>query len=721
MRLKPTDLLLALLIAAAAFAIYRPLLSEEAGFVAYDDYEVVFDPRVADTSLSGLTSVLTERVYHTWLPLYFGSLWLDHAVWGPDPVGFHLTNLLLHIVNALLVAWLVTGFTGRRDLGFVAAFLFAVHPAMTESVAWVAERKGLVAFLLATLSMLVFLRAVRSRGGRRIAWHAGGALLLLLAMLAKGTVVVVPLYLLAWVVTLGRDRGARLVDLVPYAVAGFGLAAVHYGIAREEEVATGVEGGGAGALLLTAFPVLAGYLRLLFLPAGGQSLVHDVEPVARIGVGFAVGLLVVLLFGAAVVLAWRRDRTIAFGLLVVLAGLAPFNNVLPRTTVLFAERYLYVPALGATIVMAALLARIPLPRPATAGLAVLLFGGLAFARARVWSDPVRPFADAAEKAPASWLAAMKHGDALSLNTAREGPDPVEPYRRALGLADTPFEEARSRGALAGALLTRVTKEGAEEALDVAGDAYPALAGLPRAQAMRLSADLALHRGGAFSMLGRFDEATEAYREAARNTAGAEKALPLANLSATLVRTGDLMGALDAGRGATAADPTLEEAAVAHAEAAVVAGDAAEARRALFTLVEARPGAIRGRCLLGEIELSGMRPREARKHFHAALARRPGLRRALVGLTRADLLLAQVAPSRSPSSPGPRPPRPRRRSTSRARRRSPAARRCASRWPACASGRRCGGTRRGSRTRRSECAPRPWRRRRSGCRCGAGPK
>ena len=67
---------------------------------------------------------------------------------------------------------------------------------------------------------------------------------------------------------------------------------------------------------------------------------------------------------------------------------------------------------------------------------------------------------------------------------------------------------------------------------------------------------------------------------------------------------------------TTADPACETAAVAHAEAAVLSGDLGEARRVLVTLIEKSPNAIRGRCLLGEIELTSMRPREARKHFDA---------------------------------------------------------------------------------------------------------
>ncbi len=114
-------------------------------FVNYDDdIYVTANPQV----LAGLTgdSVRWAWTNRTgfWHPLTWMSLQLDHAVYGLNPIGFHRTNLWLHAANGLLVFWVLRWLTGSVWRSAAVAALFALHPLHVESVAWVAERKGLL-------------------------------------------------------------------------------------------------------------------------------------------------------------------------------------------------------------------------------------------------------------------------------------------------------------------------------------------------------------------------------------------------------------------------------------------------------------------------------------------------------------------------------------------------------------------------------------------------
>ncbi|MEN8152365.1 MAG: hypothetical protein ABFS86_21280, partial [Planctomycetota bacterium] len=152
-------LLVALLLLAAAFVAYFPVLGS--GFLAWDDPEtVVGNPAVAGAPAAGLLTIWTEPVFLTYLPVWFTSLWIDNLFFGEWAPGYHAVNLLLHFLNALVLLFVVRRLSKSDFIAGAAAVLFVLHPAATESVAWISERKGLLAFLFSSLAILSFLRAV---------------------------------------------------------------------------------------------------------------------------------------------------------------------------------------------------------------------------------------------------------------------------------------------------------------------------------------------------------------------------------------------------------------------------------------------------------------------------------------------------------------------------------------------------------------------------------
>ncbi len=173
-------------------------------FLIYDDKQYVTENPVVRAGLawSGVTLALTRSYASNWHPLTWISLMLDVDIFGLDPWGFHLTNNLLHTANAVLLFLLVRSLTGSLWRSAAVAALFAVHPLRVESVAWIAERKDVLAAFFGFLALLAYVRHVRRPGTGS---YLITTLLFTLGLMAKPVLVSWPLLMLvldAW--PLGR-------------------------------------------------------------------------------------------------------------------------------------------------------------------------------------------------------------------------------------------------------------------------------------------------------------------------------------------------------------------------------------------------------------------------------------------------------------------------------------------------------------------------------------
>ena len=158
--------LLGLFLALLVSFTYLPALQN--GFIFIDDPDYVFaNPHVqSGLTLAGLRWALTSNVGGSWYPVTWISHMLDCQWYGLHPWGHHLTNVLLHAANTLLLFLLFERMTGATGRSFFLAALFGLHPMHVESVAWVAERKDVLSTFFGLLTLLAYARfARRQRAG----------------------------------------------------------------------------------------------------------------------------------------------------------------------------------------------------------------------------------------------------------------------------------------------------------------------------------------------------------------------------------------------------------------------------------------------------------------------------------------------------------------------------------------------------------------------------
>ncbi len=421
-RPRPLALLLLFL---GSLALYAKTVAF--GFLpTWDDgFYVLHNSQIQDLSLENLAKIFSSTFKGSYHPLPLLSYALEHAVWGLAPGGYHATNAFLHALDTCLVWLLLARLTGRSGLALFAATVFAVHPVNVENVAWVSERKTLLAAGFGLASLLVYLHHLESGRRRQYAAALG---LYLLALLSKATFIVLPLVLLLHALLLDKARHRWRRSLPFFAATVVVLAVTLRAFAAESMFEAGSLQPSVlfGSVYPTMLPVFWKYVGLLAFPAGLSGF-YD-TPLHQ---SFASLPVLIALVGwvAVFVLVLRRGSPqLRFWFLWFWIWLLPASNLIPGL-VYYADRYLYLPGIGAYVLLGmagSRLARSSLAArwspgqrrralAAAGAMLVAAYAGVAFLRMEVWRDELTFWEDTVEKSPGMYKAHLNLGVAYETN------------------------------------------------------------------------------------------------------------------------------------------------------------------------------------------------------------------------------------------------------------------------------------------------------------------
>jgi tetratricopeptide (TPR) repeat protein len=444
------------LIALVTFAAFLPTL--ESQFVNWDDDKNLVDnPHYRGLGWPQLRWMWTTFHIGHYIPLTWMTLGLDYLLWGMQPRGYHLINLVLHAVNAV-----VFYFVGRRILGLAlpgaghpdhlrlasaafAALLFALHPLRVESVAWATERRDVLSGLFYLLTLLAYLRACqREERGRW--WYAGCVALFICALLSKSMAVSLPVVLLILdVYPLRRFGGARgwwgeaarrvYLEKIPFVLlAGAASVLAFLALARLNNMAPLDQLSVLERLAVSTYG-LGFYLWKTVAPFNLSPLYVLPANLNLWAASFLLSYGVVLAF---TILAWtlrHRVPGLAAAWLAYVVTLLPVLGVFQNGPQIAADRYTYLAGLGWAIwAGGGLLSCWPrLPSLVTgAAVCVLLGSGvLTWKQVHVWHDSERLWTHVLAIEPNSPLAEYNLAYAL----ARQGrpAEAIEHYRQAVKL------------------------------------------------------------------------------------------------------------------------------------------------------------------------------------------------------------------------------------------------------------------------------------------------
>jgi tetratricopeptide (TPR) repeat protein len=382
-----------------AFEIYDPAL--HAAFVLDDRNLPFFTPGYERLPLL------------VWLggtrPMLDFTFWLNFQMGGTDPFLYHVVNVFLHFLTAVVVTliaarlleWAGVGKDGfaRPALGVFAGALFLFHPLQTESVAYVASRSDVLSTLFYYSAYCVFLY----RRTESITWVRALAVLGLFggAVLSKQTAITLPLLLLftdvCWVK--GGLRANRLLYGAMLVGGIAGVAFVWKTLRTADNTVLHVQGMTSFTYFLTQCRVVWTYVRLFFLPAGQNADPEVAVSQGLLDQGAIVALAAWVAVGAAAWIYRKRWPLASFGIGVFLLLLAPTSSVIPIADVL-QERRLYLPFLGLTLVCLEFLRRLKLQQRLMIEVPILLFlMVLTYQRSTIWASPLALWEDTVAKSP----------------------------------------------------------------------------------------------------------------------------------------------------------------------------------------------------------------------------------------------------------------------------------------------------------------------------------
>ena len=376
---------------AVNIAVYAPVVHHE--FVTWDDPQYLLgNPHVSGgLTGSGIRWAWTTGYASNWHPLTWWSHMLDVQMYGMSAGPHHVTSLLLHIVNTLLLFGLLHAMTGRLGPSAFVAALFAAHPLHVESVAWVSERKDVLSTLFWMLTVWAYLRYLRRpRLGRYFLMAA----VFVLGLMAKPMLVTLPFVLLlldVW--PLGRvtlawstPQRSRVVELVREKLPLIALAAassiITFVVQRQGGAVAASEALPLGDRVANALVSYMRYIGRMLWPARLAAVYPFSRPLPE---WWVVGsLLGFFAMSIVAIRAGRRYPYVAVGWLWYVGTLVPVIGIIQVGSQAMADRYTYVPLVGLFIVVAwgavDLCARWPHRRqvlPVAAGLAIVVCSVLA--------------------------------------------------------------------------------------------------------------------------------------------------------------------------------------------------------------------------------------------------------------------------------------------------------------------------------------------------------
>ncbi|HVW66945.1 MAG TPA: tetratricopeptide repeat protein [Candidatus Peribacteraceae bacterium] len=400
-------------------------------FVRWDDGMLIYEnAAIRHINGASLAWIFTHFDPELYIPLTFFTYQIEYAIVGTSPFLYHLDNLILHTLNALLVAWVLFLLLRRKWLALFFGLAFLVHPLNTEAVEWASARKDVLSTFFFLGSIISYLYA--SRGGRKFLYWLSVALFLF-GLLSKVMVITLPVVLLLidWAEgrlfarSIGVWHAKPLLNKIPYLALALILGVVSL-FGKQSVIASST----LLEKILMAFKSTAFYIWHIFWPFGYSLLYPYTKAITLASPDFFLPAIFIVILLAVIVLCRKKLPLVSAGLLFYFTTVAPtlINFSKGDLDIYFAsDRYAYVPQIGIFLAVGGFLLwvldhindahirRVSAASITVGGLMVAGLAVLAYRQSLVWQDTQSLFENVIKVYPdASYVAYNNLGNAYRL-------------------------------------------------------------------------------------------------------------------------------------------------------------------------------------------------------------------------------------------------------------------------------------------------------------------
>ncbi len=397
-----------LLIAAAGFVVYINALSND--FVFDDDSVVLGDPSITD--ISNIPRYFTgQEGFHKVIGRYYrpvvsASYAIDYVLWDLKPFGFHLTNIIIHVINSLLFFKLLLLMFGIESVKtqesrlyavIFGGLIFAVHPIHTEAVTWVSGRTDSLSFTFFIASFIYYLKYSKEQKSLNFFMVI---FFFALSLLAKEMAITLPAVILLYDIALNKGLSKKLIRGKLLIYVSLAAVSVLYLFLRwlilkdipQRESYFYFYGKDTLTAILTMLQTMPLYFRLMVVPVDLIYHYNGYLPYQNSfsSVYIITAIIFILIMITAAIYLFKKLPLVSYSILFFLITLLPVINILP-TMNFMAERFLYIPSAALSFVIAVLVSKFYSDKLKSAlvftvVVVIIAFSYLTFARNMDWKD-----------------------------------------------------------------------------------------------------------------------------------------------------------------------------------------------------------------------------------------------------------------------------------------------------------------------------------------------
>ena len=420
-------------IAGLTFVVYIPALS--CILTNWDDKMYVYDnPFIQALNWANIKGMFTTPFMGNYHPLAMFSLAVDYRINTFDPLVYHLTNILFHSANAVLVFLVIYAMTGKMDLSVVAGLIFGVHTLHVESVAWVSERKDVLYTFFYLLSLLSYTWYLEKKEKK---WFLWSIVFFILSLFSKGQAVTLAISLVLIDYYKGRKIFSQkvLLEKIPFLLLSllFGFIAIksQQGVQATEMVSFAPR----LRIPFAAYGMVMYIAKLIFpFPLSAYYPYPVTSGSEDIPFLYLLFIIPVLLYAAGLIFSYKRSKPVFFSMAFFLVNIILLLQLLPVGGAIMADRYAYVPSIGYCFLAGFVVSgrsKIVPSRVAysVAAVYIALLGIMTLERTRIWNNTVTLWTDVIEKNENVQIAWYNRGNARSDSANYKGA--IEDYDHAI--------------------------------------------------------------------------------------------------------------------------------------------------------------------------------------------------------------------------------------------------------------------------------------------------